>query len=87
MFSGAFSIGHLIVVLVIVLLLFGTKKLKNLGSDLGGAIKGFKNALNDGEKKDGDAPDADPTKKVTEEKVAAQADLNKASESAKTEQK
>ncbi len=87
MFSGAFSIGHLIVVLVIVLLLFGTKKLKNLGSDLGGAIKGFKNALGEGEKKDGDTAEADAAKKVTDEKVAQQADLNKASETAKPEQK
>ncbi|HMW48048.1 MAG TPA: Sec-independent protein translocase subunit TatA [Cellvibrionaceae bacterium] len=87
MFSGAFSIGHLIVVLVIVLLLFGTKKLKNLGSDLGGAIKGFKNALNEGEKKEADTSEIDATKKVTEEKSTQQADLNKVSEPAKSEQK
>ena len=39
------SIWQLLIVLVIVLLLFGTKKLKNLGSDLGGAVKGFKGAM------------------------------------------
>ena len=44
-----FSIPHLIVVLVIVLLVFGTKRLKNIGEDLGGAIKGFKKAVKEGE--------------------------------------
>ncbi len=43
------SIWQLLIVLVIVLLLFGTRKLRNLGSDLGGAIKSFKNALSEGE--------------------------------------
>ncbi len=42
------SIWQLLIVLVIVLLLFGTKKLRNLGSDLGGAVKGFKSAMKDG---------------------------------------
>lgn len=45
-----FSLWQLLIVLAIVVLLFGTKKLKNIGSDLGGAVKGFKNAVNDGEK-------------------------------------
>ena len=45
---GSFSIWHWLIVLVIVLLIFGTKKLKNLGSDLGGAVKGFKDGLKDG---------------------------------------
>ncbi len=43
------SIWQLLIVLVIVLLLFGTKRMRNLGSDLGSAIKGFKKAVNDGE--------------------------------------
>jgi sec-independent protein translocase protein TatA len=43
---GAFSIWQLIVVLVIVALVFGTKKLRNFGGDLGGAVKGFKDAIN-----------------------------------------
>ncbi|MEJ2308590.1 MAG: twin-arginine translocase TatA/TatE family subunit [Gammaproteobacteria bacterium] len=42
------SIPSLILILVIVLLLFGTKRLKNVGSDLGGAIKGFRKAMKDG---------------------------------------
>lgn len=44
-----FSIPHLLVVLVIALLVFGTKRLKNIGEDLGGAIKGFRKALKEGE--------------------------------------
>lgn len=54
-FAGL-SLGHLLVVLVIVVLVFGTKRLKTLGSDLGGALKGFKNAMSD-EKKDGETTD------------------------------
>lgn len=44
-----FSIPHLLVVLTIVVLIFGTKRLKNIGSDLGGAIQGFRNAVKEGE--------------------------------------
>ncbi|OZA13775.1 MAG: Sec-independent protein translocase TatA [Hydrogenophilales bacterium 17-62-8] len=44
---GSFSIWHWLIVLVIVLLVFGTKKLKNIGSDLGGAVKGFKQGVKD----------------------------------------
>ena len=42
---GSFSIWHWVIVLVIVLLIFGTKKLRNMGSDLGGAVKGFKDGM------------------------------------------
>jgi len=45
------SIWQLVIVLVIIVLIFGTKKLKNIGSDLGGAFKGFKSAMDDEEKK------------------------------------
>jgi sec-independent protein translocase protein TatA len=45
-----FSPRHLLIVLVIVLLVFGTKKLKTIGSDLGGAFKGFKEAMKEGER-------------------------------------
>ncbi|HIG79053.1 MAG TPA: twin-arginine translocase TatA/TatE family subunit [Cycloclasticus sp.] len=51
------GIWQLVIILVIVLLLFGTKRLKNLGGDLGGAIKGFKGAMNDGEKNTEKEPD------------------------------
>ncbi len=42
---GSLSIWHWIIVLVIVLLVFGTKKLRNIGSDLGGAVRGFKDGI------------------------------------------
>jgi sec-independent protein translocase protein TatA len=42
---GSFSIWHWLIVLVIVLLIFGTKKLRNMGTDLGGAVKGFKDGM------------------------------------------
>ncbi|MBI5110203.1 MAG: Sec-independent protein translocase subunit TatA [Rhodocyclales bacterium] len=45
---GSFSIWHWLIVLVIVMLVFGTKKLRNVGSDLGGAVKGFKDGMKDG---------------------------------------
>ncbi len=45
---GAFSIWHLVILLVVVLLIFGTKKLRNIGEDLGGAVKGFKAGIKDG---------------------------------------
>lgn len=48
---GGISIWQLLIVLVIVLLLFGTKRLRNLGGDLGSAVKGFKKAMTDEEKK------------------------------------
>lgn len=44
---GSFSIWHWLIVLVIVLLIFGTKKLRNIGQDLGGAVKGFKEGMKD----------------------------------------
>lgn len=46
---GTWSIWHWLVVLVIVLLIFGTKKLRNMGTDLGGAVKGFKDGMKGGE--------------------------------------
>ena len=52
---GSFSIWHWLIVLLIVVLIFGTKKLKNMGSDLGGAVKGFKDGV-----RDGTASPADP---------------------------
>ena len=43
-----FSTTHLIIFLVIIVVIFGTKKLRNIGSDLGGAVKGFKDGMRDG---------------------------------------
>ena len=45
---GSFSIWHWLIVLLVVVLIFGTKKLKNIGSDLGGAVKGFKDGMKSG---------------------------------------
>jgi sec-independent protein translocase protein TatA len=46
---GSFSIWHWLIVLVVVLLIFGTKKLRNIGADLGGAVKGFKEGMKSAE--------------------------------------
>ncbi|MDY0743029.1 Sec-independent protein translocase subunit TatA [Paucibacter sp. R3-3] len=51
---GSFSIWHWLIVLLVVVMIFGTKKLKNVGSDLGAAVKGFKDGMKDGTT--GDAP-------------------------------
>ena len=45
---GSFSIWHWLIVLLVVVLIFGTKKLKNIGTDLGGAVKGFKEGMKSG---------------------------------------
>ncbi|MDO9197481.1 Sec-independent protein translocase subunit TatA [Rhodoferax sp.] len=58
-----FSTTHLIIFLVIIIVIFGTKKLRNIGSDLGGAVKGFKDGMKDGTDKTADAPAA-PTQQV-----------------------
>ncbi|MEK9711715.1 MAG: Sec-independent protein translocase subunit TatA [Thalassolituus sp.] len=44
---GGISIWQLLIILVIVIMIFGTKKLRNMGGDLGGAVRGFKNAMNE----------------------------------------
>ena len=62
---GTFSIWHWLVVLLIVVLVFGTKKLKNIGSDLGGAVKGFKDGMKDGTSGDASAPATPPAGQVT----------------------
>lgn len=55
-----FSTTHLIIFLVIVIVIFGTKKLRNIGSDLGGAVKGFKDGIKDGADKTADAAAPEP---------------------------
>ena len=52
---GSFSIWHWLIVLLVVVLIFGTKKLKNIGSDLGGAVKGFKDGMKSGSEGEADA--------------------------------
>lgn len=53
---GSLSIWHWLIVLLIVVMVFGTKKLKNIGSDLGGAVKGFKDGMKDGGQSAAEAP-------------------------------
>ena len=61
---GSFSIWHWLIVLVIVMLIFGTKKLRNVGQDLGGAVKGFKDGMKDATAGDKPAEEAKPTQQV-----------------------
>ena len=81
---GGISIWQLLIVLVIVLLLFGTKKLRNMGGDLGGAIKGFRSSMK--EVKDGDSDNEDP-ETADQQAEASQDDVAdvEATESEKTE--
>lgn len=51
---GGISLWQLLIILVIVVVIFGTKRLGSIGSDLGGAVKGFRKAMNDAEKEDDD---------------------------------
>ncbi|NWN89986.1 Sec-independent protein translocase subunit TatA [Marinobacter adhaerens] len=68
------SIWQLLIVLGIVILLFGTKKLRNIGTDLGGAIRGFKKSMSDEENPTDDDPESledtqeEPVQKTAEEK-------------------
>ncbi len=61
-----FGIKELVIILVIILLLFGTKKLKNIGSDLGGAIKGFRKSMTDEEEAAANAEKASLEKKESD---------------------
>lgn len=71
---GNFGIWQLLIVALIVVLLFGTKKLRGIGGDLGGAVKGFKKAMSD-EDKDKPAVEEKPAEKseATEQKSKEQA--------------
>ena len=78
---GSFSIWHWLIVLLVVVVIFGTKKLRNIGSDLGGAVKGFKDGIKSGgEPPEADAPAA-PAQQVT---TAKRADPNTVDVEAKT---
>lgn len=67
---GSLSIWHWLIVLVIVMLVFGTKKLRNIGTDLGGAVKGFKEGMKEGAAKDG-AASSSSDKAVAEDTSSA----------------
>ena len=62
---GSFSIWHWLIVLLVVVMIFGTKKLKNIGSDLGQAVKGFKDGVKASGDTDAAAP-AQPSQQVTQ---------------------
>jgi sec-independent protein translocase protein TatA len=64
---GSFSIWHWLIVLLVIILVFGTAKLRNLGKDLGGAIKGFKEGMKEG----GEETTAEGTQKVEDAKRVA----------------
>ncbi|WP_293606216.1 Sec-independent protein translocase subunit TatA [Polaromonas sp. UBA4122] len=68
---GGLSIWHWLIVLLIVVMVFGTKKLKNMGSDLGGAVKGFKDGMKEGGQA---AADDKPAGQVTNAQAADKAD-------------
>ncbi|MBS7808841.1 Sec-independent protein translocase subunit TatA [Variovorax sp. PCZ-1] len=67
---GSFSIWHWLIVLLIVVMVFGTKKLKNMGSDLGGAVKGFKDGMKTGGDADKDAAAGAPAGQVADGSAA-----------------
>ena len=69
---GSFSIWHWLIVLLIVVMVFGTKKLKNIGPDLGGAVKGFK----DGMKEGGTTPEDKPAGQVAGQPAAEKATID-----------
>ena len=72
---GSFSIWHWLIVLLIVMLVFGTKKLRNIGSDLGGAVKGFKEGMRDGSEAAGGATGQAQAQKVAETDPARTIDV------------
>ncbi|HOL38436.1 MAG TPA: Sec-independent protein translocase subunit TatA [Rubrivivax sp.] len=61
---GSFSIWHWLIVLLVIVLIFGTKKLRNIGEDLGSAVKGFKQGMKDG----GSDEPVPPSQQVTSSK-------------------
>ena len=85
---GGISIWQLLIVLVIVLLLFGTKKLRNMGGDLGGAIKGFRSSIKEVKAGDSDSDsDSEDPETADQHAEASQDDLAdvEATEDGKTE--
>jgi len=79
---GGISIWQLLIVFVIVILVFGTKKLRNLGGDLGGAVKGFKNAINEDPKKAEDEKNADQQQSIAHDEKDATFDNTSEKQSA-----
>jgi sec-independent protein translocase protein TatA len=70
---GSFSIWHWLIVLLVIILVFGTSKLKNIGKDLGGAIKGFKEGIKEGSEEVANNTPAEPPKQVPGQTIDVQA--------------
>jgi sec-independent protein translocase protein TatA len=70
---GSFSIWHWLIVLLVVVMIFGTKKLRNIGADLGGAVKGFKDGVKGGSEEAAAATPTAPAQQVTTAQRAADA--------------
>jgi sec-independent protein translocase protein TatA len=68
---GSFSIWHWLIVLLVVVLIFGTKKLKNIGADLGGAVKGFKDGMKSGSESADDGAAQAPVQQVGTQKSSS----------------
>ncbi len=75
---GSFSIWHWLIVLLVIVLIFGTKKLRNMGEDLGSAVKGFKQGIKDG------GQNADPAAADAAQVAAKKLDANTVDVEAKT---
>ena len=71
---GGFSIWHWLIVLLIVVMVFGTKKLRNMGGDLGGAVKGFKDGMKEGGQTPDDEKPAVPPSQVTNAQAVDKSD-------------
>ena len=77
---GGLSIWHWLIVLLVVVLIFGTKKLTNIGKDLGGAVKGFKEGMKTGDEAAGAAKEADaPAQQIGGTTIEGQAKKEKTS--------
>ena len=77
---GGVSIWQLLIVLAIIIMIFGTKKLRSLGGDLGGAVKGFKKAMNDGandEETAAEQKDQRDPKQLSQNQQSQDADFDK----------
>ena len=83
---GGFGVTELLIVLAIVLLIFGPKRLKNIGSDLGNAIKGFRKAVTDEEAEAAAKAQAQSDPNVIEGEVASQASQSQASQEEEAQQ-
>lgn len=80
---GGISIWQLLILLVIVVLLFGTKRLRNMGGDLGSALKGFRSAMKDGDEEEQDARKRDEDPQLIDEVGQTRKNTDPAEEAAR----